>query len=327
MQTLIDKQIELLSGITKVQKERRAINLSTISNDNEFMRQQEKIFKPIVDVAKTTNKHLEANGTTVDTKLQAIENGVQGNSTKTDVFLTKLDTVSKDFTQLAEVHKQLAIQGIPEAVRNLYTLGPLATKYLPIVMQDSMGMKYDKKDGQHKIGGYPVAFEGNAIIIKGQKYEASEGLWELLTQTDIKKSDDGKTYKYVNIQDVKMYRKIIIEETQACFLDDGKPRSSINYKYLRFIKPILDKRKGIGRSHSESEVDNALTESISGAGIVTKFIPDTPKYLIERLHTLVGHKQSGHTIDFSEAYTILDMMRSRKILSQREHKKAYEYFA
>jgi hypothetical protein len=203
-------------------------------------------------------------------------------------------------------------------------LGPLGYKYMAMARYDSLGIKFDKNTQQFVIGDSPVTFDGDDIIVKGKRYEADEGLWELLTQTTLAKGSDNKA-KYLNSNNYRQYIKIIIDETMACFQDKNpsKPRSSTNYKYIKIIGPELHRRKTvIQKSHSTSELDTTIT---TGAGIV-KFIPDTPKYLINRLYTLVGHKKSGHTIDFSEAFSIIDMLKSRKLISKSEFKNMYEYF-
>ena len=93
-------------------------------------------------------------------------------------------------------------------------------------------------DGKNYVGDAEVIFDNNNLIIKGEKYIATEGLMTLLTNTDIPNN-------IAKPEDVKNYEKILFDSNAIFRNNDPRTRhskSSKSKKYLTFIKTFWEER-------------------------------------------------------------------------------------
>ena len=121
------------------------------------------------------------------------------------------------------------------------------------------------------IGRLPVEIDNNDIIIEGDRYEGTPGLWELIQSKD--PQDNNYTAK-----DFIEYAKILWA-TDAMKRDNDPsarhPKSNRGTKWAKIVKPIWENK------------------SFQGSGTV--FLPQDPTALIDRLELLQASKQAGNT--------------------------------
>lgn len=147
------------------------------------------------------------------------------------------------------------------------------------------------------IGRLPVEIDNNDIIIEGDRYEGTPGLWELIQSKD--PQDNNYTAK-----DFIEYAKILWA-TDAMKRDNDPsarhPKSNRGTKWAKIVKPIWENK------------------SFQGSGTV--FLPQDPTALIDRLELLQASKQAGNTGVINELVSILDELLRRKIIKKSEYKK------
>ncbi|XP_067939632.1 uncharacterized protein [Watersipora subatra] len=157
------------------------------------------------------------------------------------------------------------------------------------------GIRMEK--GEPYIGRLPITIDNNDIIIEGNRYEGTPGLWELIQSKD--PQDDHYTAK-----DFIEYAKILWA-TDAMKRDNDPsakhPKSNRGAKWAKIVKPIWENK------------------SFQGSGTV--FLPQDPTALIDRLKLLQASKQAGNTGVINELVSILDELLRRNVIKKSEYKK------
>ena len=158
-----------------------------------------------------------------------------------------------------------------------------------------MGKQVDK-DGKVKENKKILTIAYNNIVVEGEKFRGTDGLWELIME------DNPKNYTK---EDKDENRDLLIK-TNAMHHDfDPKssyPRSSRSYKWLNIISPIWASRKGY-----------------EGEGVVV--IPSDPNALLERLDLLLASQDAGHTGVGNELVSICDELKRQGVLNMKTYKK------
>ena len=158
-----------------------------------------------------------------------------------------------------------------------------------------MGRQVDK-DGKVKENEKKLTIAYNNILVEGEKFRGTDGLWELIME------DNPKNYTK---EDKDVYRDLLIK-TNAMYHDfdptSSYPRSSRSYKWLNIISPIWASRKGY-----------------EGKGVVV--IPSDPNALLERLDLLLASQDAGHTGVGNELVSICDELKRQGVLDMKTYKK------
>ncbi|XP_067942978.1 uncharacterized protein [Watersipora subatra] len=147
------------------------------------------------------------------------------------------------------------------------------------------------------IGRLPVEIDNNDIIIEGDRYKGTPGLWELIQSKD--PQDDNYTAK-----DFIEYAKILWANDAMKRDNDPSarhPKSNRGAKWAKIVKPIWENKY------------------FQGSGTV--FLPQDPTTLIDRLELLRASRQAGNTGIINEMVSILDELLRRKIIKKSEYKK------
>ena len=113
-------------------------------------------------------------------------------------------------------------------------------------------------NGQTMIGNTPITIDGDDIIIAGNVYEGTEGLWTLLTEKN-KEQLENRYYK----DDIQQYMGIL-KDTAALHQnfdpENNRPRSNQSYKWRKILSVIWKKiREDEGLS--DDEYEDAETQS------------------------------------------------------------------
>lgn len=156
-----------------------------------------------------------------------------------------------------------------------------------------------RKDGnKFKIGNADVNFDNGDVIISGEKYKYSRGLYNLLFRV---KPD----VKYQTDDDLKIYKNIL-QKTNAHRVNydsNSKLRHSNTYKYLSIIRPMFIKG-GSGLSDYMKVNNNKIDYKYW----------DDPDELVNRLRLLVSSKTAGHTGHDNEILAIIEELKEANLI-------------
>ena len=211
--------------------------------------------------------------------------------------------------------------------------GDISSKYMGLLTagktDKTFGIvgKDNEQPGTYFIGSTPVYIAGNDIIINaggpagGKRYEGTEGLWNLIMNTDIA---DESFYE----EDLEQY-KDIMKETNALHKDNdpSRPKSSKSDKWKSILGPIWEEikpKKGKGGSRQGKGLSNTRKCTKDGAALhkITNviYLPSDPDALFERLDLLLASKHAGNTGLRNELVAICDELKRLSKLTDDEYK-------
>ena len=175
-------------------------------------------------------------------------------------------------------------------------IGKIAKNYINRPSPDeTFGIR--KNQGLYYIGNKQAIIFRDNIIIDNEKFEGTDGLWELITS----KNPQIPT----NIKDYDNYVKLLLK-TNALHRDydpnNPNPRSSRSDKWKKILGPIWHNR-----------------EKYEGKGVVV--IPGVPNALLERLDLLLASQEAGHTGVGNELVSICDELKRQGVLDTKTYKK------
>ena len=155
-------------------------------------------------------------------------------------------------------------------------------------------------------GKLEVNVDGNDIVVGGEKYKGTNGLWELMTE-----SNAPDEWSSVNDEDLQNYSKIIFN-TGAIYSESNpnKPKASRSEKYRKIIKPLWEKFK------SDTKVKK-------GYGVI--ILPSDPNALIERFTLSVAAWYAGNKGPRNEAVSICDELLRQSRINKEEYKSMIAY--
>jgi hypothetical protein len=96
----------------------------------------------------------------------------------------------------------------------------------------------DETYGSFKIGRSSFKYNDKHVFVDGRKYNATQGLWELLTKS---KPDKNA----VRIQDKQAYKQILLQSNadRVNYSPTGKIKANKGIKYTRFITQLFTDNK------------------------------------------------------------------------------------
>lgn len=158
--------------------------------------------------------------------------------------------------------------------------------------------------GRLMLGSYPISMSDKKLIIGGETYYLTRGLYDLL----FKKVAD---FNKVTEDDKRLYKTLLLK-TNAHRRDfnPNKPiKSNKGMKYLQIIRPLFKLTKQ--RSLSE-EI------AVSGEGLpflkkvkadVSYVYWDDPNELVDRLKLLIASRDAGNTGLDNEIISVIEELR------------------
>ena len=186
------------------------------------------------------------------------------------------------------------------------SLGPIVTKYLNTRNDKTFGI-VGTTDGKNYIGDAEVIFDNDNLIIKGEKYIATEGLMTLLTNTDIPNN-------LVTPEDGKNYEKILFDSNAIFRNNDPRTRhskSSKSKKYLTIIKTIWEER--MKKRPGEFYLSPQRTPKRGSGMRIYSEVPEKfvwmndVRKLVDRLVVILGEEKSGNDNLYNEKVSIMKM--------------------
>ena len=206
------------------------------------------------------------------------------------------------------------------------SVGEIAKKYLNKQYRDTtFGIRKEK--GHHYIGNKHVIVDDNDIIIAkdGDRFEGTDGLWELITlrePVDFDKKDKNE-YERLMVKTNALHREYD--------LSNPRPRGSMGKKWKNILGPIWYKKQGFSeedalRMTKDKNYRKRLLKKMhkikyeyEGEGVVV--IPSDPNALLERLDLLLASQDAGHTGVGNELVSICDELKRQAVLDMKDYKK------
>ncbi|XP_071137295.1 uncharacterized protein [Mytilus edulis] len=165
-------------------------------------------------------------------------------------------------------------------------LGPRAQKFLKLSMTPNADYTFGLRvEGNTiMIGGLPVNFEGDDILVDGVRYKGTPGLWELMVMKRPESYDpeDLMTYGEILRASGAMYQgNSILSRT---------PKANRSYKWKEIVSHIYKQDK-------------------FGSGMPAVFLPNDFDPLLDRLDLCAAAYRAGNNGVRNEMVAILDAMK------------------
>ena len=195
----------------------------------EYQRGLTKLFKPVTETQKTTAKEItEAQKATAEkftSELLPIKEGISGLTTAIKQLpITPIETEEEDILPIEMEKEAITFPAYPNVrmTENEKTnLGSMAAKFLSYPFSNEnidvqFGLNNKNTEKRFKIGDKFVTFDGNDVIVGGNKYEGTPGFWSLI----VSKNPGPDDY---TVDDLEKYKDLLIR-TNAIFLITIQPR-------------------------------------------------------------------------------------------------------
>jgi len=123
---------------------------------------------------------------------------------------------------------------------------PTHSKYIHNVLtrkvshDPTFGVYQDDTSGAFKIGRSSFKYNDKHVFVDGKRYKATQGLWELLTQSRPDKN-------LVTHQDRRAYKQILLQSNahRVNYSPSGKIKANKGLKYTRFISQLFTNTKEV----------------------------------------------------------------------------------
>ena len=256
-----------------------------------MQRELSKFFKPVMETQKTTAK---------------------------DIIDAQKGATEKITSELIPVKEGITFPIFPAlklSPKEIMNLGPIATDALiNLASKEGVDRNFGLtvKDRKLAIGSKPIDIEDNNIIVDGEVYEGTPGLWKLIILKDPNDFTEDDYINYINLllQTNAIYRGNDPNNTYP----KGGSKSA---KWEKLISPIWDhikeskKQKKRRKKHQE--------DPVSGSGLT--ILPSDPNALLERLDLLIASQNAGHSGVRNELVSISDELKRQGVINVNEYKK------
>ena len=313
------KREEMIKDFIQTRKRIKDNFIARKVGEVEYQTGLTKLFKPVTETQKETAKEIteaqKATAEKITKELLPIE-GLPGAIPYPT--LPAIEPTEEEEEEEEEEEKE--------------ELGNIAKKYLSLPLskeanRDKTFGIYKDKNEKFKLGSKFINFKGNDIIIEGDEYIGTPGLWELIMKNE---PQEG----LITEEDYTEYGKILIQTNniyQGNNPNQNKPKSSKSTKWKNLIKPVWvhireskkppeeEKGKGKGKGRGRKKRQEDPQPGTSGDGL--KILPSDPNALINRFDLLFSSQKAGHTGVRNELISILDELKRQKIINVKDYKK------
>ena len=290
------KREELVRDFIETRKRIKDNFIARKVGEAEYQTGLTKLFKPVTETQKATAKEItdaqKATAEKITGELLPIKEGLE-----------KIPDITFPTYPAVEMTKE-----------EIEKLGPIATDAL-IKLASKKGI--DKsfgltvKNKKLHIGDKPITIKDNNIIIDGEEYTGTPGLWELII------SQEPQEGKYTEDDYIEYINLLVQTNTiyQGNNPNQNRAKSSGGDKWNKLISPvwehIRESKKPLKRKRRQQDP--------TGNGL--KILPSDPNALIDRFDLLFSSKKAGHTGVKNEIVSILDELKRQGVININKYKK------
>ena len=291
------KREELIRDFIETRKRIKDNFIARKVGEAEYQTGLTKLFKPVTETQKAATKEItEAQKTAAEKitkELLPIKEGLE-----------KIPDITFPTYPAVEMTKE-----------EIEKLGPIATDAL-IKLASKKGI--DKsfgltvKNKKLHIGDKPITIKDNNIIIDGEEYTGTPGLWELIISQE---PQEGKYTEddYLNYINLLVQTNTIYQGNNP---NQNRAKSSGGDKWNKLISPVWEH---IRESKKPLKRKKRQQDPINGDGL--KILPSDPNALIDRFDLLFSSQKAGHTGVRNEIISILDELKRQGVIKTNEYKK------
>ena len=308
------KREELIRDFIETRKRIKDNFIAKKVGESEYQTGLTKLFKPVTETQKATAKEItdaqKAAAEKITQELLPIKEGLENITVIPSIEMgEKAITLTESLTEEEKIN-----------------LGPIAETFLkkPWNKENldlNFGLNTQNEERKYKIGDKYVDFDGDDIVVEGERFKGTPGFWGLIISKN-PSSDD-----YTN-EDKRQYKRLLIK-SNAIFKNNNpeETRAKGNYqgnKWKEVINPIWEEIKPKGKGKGKGGKGKKKRQEdpkpgTSGTGL--KILPSDPNALIDRFDLLFSSKKAGHTGVRNEIVSILDELKRQGVININEYKK------
>ncbi|KYM93995.1 hypothetical protein ALC62_15391 [Cyphomyrmex costatus] len=324
--------MEIAKTSDSIRKKYRALKTGKMEEEIALERHFKPITEPLKQIVENTRNRNRSENDSYDSPIQA--------STPVKSALNTSKTVPSTLNEMSEItgsrellydHApsveevfEIANESLVTSIRHLLqtsegqeelhaNYGPLGQKYLKAVLSGKKAVNIDIvyrvyfSDEGTMLGDKRITLNKNDdIIIGGQRYDGTPGLYELIfmkfPNESICTDDDVQTYKSILLT-TNAYRRGHNAGNQVL----GNKR----HKYKNIIAPlVLGKKLGTG---IKKKLDLPYAMSLTDNRIDYVHWHD-PNELVDRLRLLEASRQAGHNGHDNEILSIIEELRETGLI-------------
>lgn len=164
--------------------------------------------------------------------------------------------------------------------------------------------------GRLMLGSYPITVNDKELIIGGETYCLTQGLYDLL----FKKVVD---FDMVTEDDKRLYKTLLLKtNAHRRDYDPNKPiKSNKGMKYLYIIRPLFKLTKQRSLSEEIAVSGDGLPFMKKVKADVSYVYWDDPNELVERLKLLIASRDAGNTGLDNEIISVIEELREAGLIN------------
>ena len=314
------KREELIRDFIETRKRIKDNFISRKVGESEYQTGLTKLFKPVTETQKATAKEITDAQKTAAEKIKGellpIKEGLEN--------LTIIPPI-----EAGEEKKAITLsESLTEEEKT--NLGPIAETFLKTPWNKenldlNFGLNTQNEKRKYKIGDKFVYFDGDDIVVEGERFNGTPGFWSLIISKnpspDNYTNEDKRQYKHLLIKSNAIFKDNNPEETRPKGNYKGNKWNEVINPIWQEIKPKPIGKGGKGRKggKGKGKRQEDPTPSTSGTGL--KILPSDPNALIDRFDLLFSSKKAGHTGVRNEIISILDELKRQGVININDYKK------
>ena len=304
------KREELIRDFIETRKRIKDNFVARKVGESEYQTGLTKLFKPVTEAQKATTKEIteaqKAAAEKITSELLPIRENLENITVIPPIEMgEKAITLTESLTEEEKIN-----------------LGPIAETFLkkPWNKENldlNFGLNTQNEERKYKIGDKFVDFDGDDIVVEGERFKGTPGFWGLIISkkpsSDDYTNEDKRQYKRLLIKSNAIFKNNNPEETRAKGNYQGDKWKDVINPIWEEIKPKPKSKRGKRKRQDDPQ------PSTSGTGL--KILPSDPNALIDRFDLLFSSKKAGHTGVRNEIVSILDELKRQGVLKTNEYKK------
>ena len=304
------KREELIRDFIETRKRIKDNFIARKVGEIEYQTGLTKLFKPVTETQKATAKEItdaqKATAEKITKELLPIKEGLENITVIPSIEMgEKAITLTESLTEEEKIN-----------------LGPIAETFLKKpwnkeYLDLNFGLNTQNEERKYKIGDKYVDFDGDDIVVEGERFKGTPGFWALIISknpsSDDYTNEDKKQYKRLLIKSNAIFKNNNPEETRAKGNYQGNKWKEVINPIWEEIKPKPKSKKGKRKRQEDPK------PGTSGTGL--KILPSDPNALIDRFDLLFSSKKAGHTGVRNEIVSILDELKRQGVININEYKK------